>query len=311
MNSLAIGINNAGEVVGSFEVPVADPYHPPMGPTGSGFVTNEHAFITGPNGIGMTDLSPPSYYAYTSASAINDSGQVAIIADYDIFSHAPYSHTNGLITGPHGAGMTDLGQLAEDKIANFTEPFGINNAGQVVGWSETAEGATAHAFITGPNGIGMVDLGTLGQQDLSMAVGINGTGQVTGSSWSTTGGVTHAFITGANGIGMTDLGALGGSGSNSLAYDINDAGQVVGWSNTSSSMHAFVTGPNGAGMTDLNSLAHLPAGVTLTKAVGINNLGQVVAVGYAVGAIPEPASYTLMLAGLALIGLVVTKKQAV
>ena len=53
--------------------------------------------------------------------------------------------------------VTDIGTLGG---AN-TDARGINDAGQVVGCSDTA-GGTSHAFITGPDGMGMRDLGTLG-----------------------------------------------------------------------------------------------------------------------------------------------------
>jgi probable HAF family extracellular repeat protein len=83
---------------------------------------------------------------------------------------------------------------------------------------------------------------------------------------------------------------------------------VVGWSDTAEGeQHAFITDANGTGMTDLNSLVDLPAGVVLSEATGINNLGQVIVNDY-VSVIPEPASYALMLAGLALIGLTVRKR---
>ena len=112
---------------------------------------------------------------------------------------------------------------------------------------------------------------------------------------------SHAFITGADGNGMRDLGTFGGD--HNYAYSINEAGQVVGWS----SGHAFITGPDGEGMIDLNSLVDLPDGVFLHDAVGINNAGQVIALG---GLIPEPEIYAMLLTGLGLIGFMARRKKA-
>ena len=111
--------------------------------------------------------------------------------------------SGAFITGPNGVGMRDLGTGA-GSVAD-----GINDAGQVVGYSLMTANGHSHAFITGPNGAGMRDLGTLGG-DYSYAYGINDAGQVVGDSY-TANGQLHAFITGPDGAGMTDLGTLGGN----------------------------------------------------------------------------------------------------
>jgi probable HAF family extracellular repeat protein len=279
-DSVARGINNTGEVVGE---------------------SNGRAFITGPNGIGMRDLNIPDHYS--NASSVNNAGQVVGVLSSEVLDFRSF------ITGPNGVGRTILGTLG----GTMTWVRNINDEGRVVGYSFTWGGPPTyegvyHGFITGPNGIGMKDLGTLGDESsTSDAIAINNIGQVAGGTH--TGymreGVPayHAFITGPDGVGMKDLGTL--SGDESHAFGINDAGQVVGRSDTSSgASHAFITGPNGEGITDLNSLVDLPQGVILTRALDINNAGQVIAMG-----IPEPQTYALMLAGLGLVGLMARRKR--
>lgn len=285
-NSRASDISSTGQAVGWSGTSEEDPE------------LVSHAFITGPNGVGMTDLGTLDGTG-SAASGINNLGQV--VGESTI--KAPTFTAHAFITGPNGAGMTDLGTLG----GHNSYAFGINDRGQVVGYSETNEqvvgyrgmpSVALHAFITGANGVGMTDLGTLGG-DESIASNINNMGQVAGYSKTTT-GAYHAFITGANGEGMIDLGTLGGS--QSFASGINAAGQVVGESQTTTgAYHAYITGSNGAGMTDLNSLLNLSNGPIFISAIGINNHGQVLAMGF----IPELESYALMLAGLALVGFMV------
>src|SRR5262245_20731382 len=70
--------------------------------------------------------------------------------------------------------ITDLGTLGGPS----SYPTGINNAGQVVGWSDTNTSGVTHAFLY-QNGT-ITDLGTLGGA-YSAAAGINNAGQVIGS----------------------------------------------------------------------------------------------------------------------------------
>jgi probable HAF family extracellular repeat protein len=187
-----------------------------------GFSTTENgsirAFITGPDGIGMTNLGTLGGDD-SQAYGINDAGRVVGLSwtDKELTTHA-------FITGPDGVGMTDLGTLGGD----FSYASGINDAGQVAGHSTTDDGQL-HAFITGPDGVGMTDLGTLGGNS-SHAYGINDAGQVVGQSNTTDRGQDHAFITGPDGVGMTDLSSVvnlptGFSYFN--AIDINNHGQLV------------------------------------------------------------------------------------
>jgi probable HAF family extracellular repeat protein len=107
---------------------------------------------------------------------------------------------------------------------------------------------------------------------------------------------------------MADLGTLGGN--YSTASGINASGQVVGRSYTATNdSHTFITGPNGVGMTDLNSLVHVPGGGTFIEASDINDAGQVIAIAIVMPTVPEPESYALLLAGLALIGLITQRKK--
>lgn len=285
--SSATGINDAGQVVGNYGITAS--------------IT--HAFITGADGMGMRDLGTlGGVLDYSNAQDINEFGQVVGASQTtEIF---PNFHA--FMTGPDGVGMRDI----DAAFGSFgSSASAINDTGQVVGSTSTDDGDD-HAFITDPDGMGMRDLGTLSGDDgfdESFALGINNGGQVVGRSHTTVGYV-HAFITGPDGMGMRDLGTLGGN--ESFANDINDAGQVVGGSGTATGTStgidlAFITGPDGMGMMNLNSLVDLPEGWILTEARGINNNGQVIAIGI----IPEPEIYALMLIGLGLVGFMARRRK--
>jgi probable HAF family extracellular repeat protein/autotransporter-associated beta strand protein len=175
--------------------------------------------------------------------------------------------------------VLDLGSLGSDSTA-----LGVNNLGQVVGFSVTADGAQ-HAFRTEPNlpiNPATDDLGTLGGAN-SRALGINNSGQVVGYSYITGDNAFHAFRTAPNQAinpATDDLGTLGGT--NSAAQGVNTSGQVVGYSFISgdSTTHPFRTVPNQAINPATDDLyPQEGSNGNGNVAYAINNSGQVV--GYA------------------------------
>jgi probable HAF family extracellular repeat protein len=124
-----------------------------------------------------------------------------------------------------------------------TDSYGIavNQAGQVVGESGTADGTT-HAFlyagILGSGGA-MVDLGTLGGTE-SSAYAINDAGQIAGYSYLADNTTRHAFLyTGTPGVDgqMIDLDTWldatnpteGAKWTRMQANDLTDTGLITGY----------------------------------------------------------------------------------
>ena len=115
--------------------------------------------------------------------------------------------------------MTELGPFGGTQ----TEAWGINDNGQVVGYSDTSGDAAIHPFLYS-NGTTQ-NLGTLGGSYAEPYGGINDSGQIAGSSRIAGQAIVWHAFTYANGT-MKDIGTLGGT--NSYANSINNSGQVVG-----------------------------------------------------------------------------------
>lgn len=145
--------------------------------------------------------------------------------------------------------------------------FGINDAGQVTGWSWITGNNVSHPFIY-DNGR-MTDIGSLGGE-VVQAQAINNNGQVVGSDSKdarTAHAVLRAFVY-SNG-NMTDIGGFLGAGVFSVAHGNNDRGQVTGgaaggnWSGNAWLYNAGV-------VTDIGTL-----GGPGSNGFAINNHGQV------------------------------------
>jgi probable HAF family extracellular repeat protein len=172
--------------------------------------------------------------------------------------------------------ITDMGSLGFGESV----PYGINATGQVTGLSYTSStykyscgypvrtctAHTYHAFLYS-NGT-MTDLGTLSGHN-SQGNAINLSGQVAGASNTSKGGTDATLWTGKK---ASDLGALAPlAGSYSIAYGINDSGQVVGSWGTNASSQPFLYS-NGA-ITALPEPSDFTA--SGCQARGINNTGQI------------------------------------
>ena len=244
----ARGINGSGQVVG--ESTKAD--------------GKSHAFIYDDNGMrDINDLLPGgSGWILTKAYDINDAGQVV---GEGIISGATHA-----FLWSESEGVTDLGTLSgySDSTAR-----GINNSGQVVGWSGTKGGPPiwqlSHAFLWSESE-GMTSLGDLGG-DWSQAHAINNPAQVVGQSKNTDEDC-HAFLWSAGG-GMTDLGPSGGW---SYAYDINSSAQIVGSMKPAGGSYTAFLHDGTNGMQDINGLIPEGTGWTLNIAYGINDASQIV-----------------------------------
>jgi probable HAF family extracellular repeat protein len=287
-SSVAWAINTHGDVVGWS-----------VGPAGT------RAFLY-TDAAGMVALPRPLNRTRTIARDINDAG---------------------VIVGSANAGGTDLGHavlwsggLVRDLgtlgTGSYSEAWGVNNLGQVVGWSYTdgANGLTGvHGFLFSEKD-GLVDLTP--DRDNGYALDINDAGQVTGYRTALGGyhafrwqggtfvdlgalpGFAHGFGWAINASGQvagnstsasgnserffrfTDgigLQNLGGVGEHNVALGINAAGDVVGTKGRSQSRAIRYTGA--AGLQDLNTLIDPSLGWVLLAANDINDAGQIV--GYA------------------------------
>src|SRR5690242_7257310 len=130
-----------------------------------------------------------------------------------------------------GSGMTDLGTLG----GNTSYAFGINDSGEVVGYSYLADNVTRHAFTWTASG-GMVDLGTLPGGAWSQAEKINAAGEISGEALDSNGVQVPVYWSAST--GFVSLGESDGDPRN-YGFSINDSGVMTGQIYTGEVVNAF------------------------------------------------------------------------
>lgn len=258
------------------------------------------------NGV-FTDITPNQSNVLGGAGkAINDTGLVAA----DLFLPSVYARSSVFVLE---SGRPD--RVVTPVVERFSQSFGINNAGVVLGLSDNTAWIAEAGVVT--------NVGSLSGR-ITQPSAINDSKQVVGSSRiaGDLSNIDHAFLWQSGTI--NDLGTLPG-GQTSRANDINNPGQVVGYSQAAGgATHCFlwqkgtmtdispdsklctaqsindlgavagqfapagVTGNRafvreGTALVDLNSrlVSPLPNEQVLDLALQINNYGQILAQGYA------------------------------
>jgi probable HAF family extracellular repeat protein len=287
VSSMVYGINNAGTTVGTAY--------------GTGGL---RGFRLNPGGA-MQELNDlPGGNSASGALSVNGAG-VAVGYSYSSLSG---NNTVATLWAPGQQGL-ELGDLAGGSYNS--EARAINDAGMVAGMGTPAAGGK-RAFLWTAGG-GMVELPDLPGGNWSQPNAINEAGWVAGYSLTTPSGsgFYHAALWRDGQV--VDLGA---GNFHSFANDVNNLGQVVGTDN-----NRPVLWTSDLQRHDLASLVdNLPPAFFLSNAMGINDAGQITGwatngagerVGYVltpVGAVPEPGSWALMLAGLGVGGSVARRR---
>lgn len=282
-NSVAFGVNAAGQAAGEAETSAPDP----NGEDFCGFralglpaAGNTCLPFLWQNGV-MTAL--PTLGGNNGAvNQIDKSGEMAGLAETatpdpgcpapQVLQFKPVTWTNGNIH--------ELVTLDGDRNG---AAFAVNDSGQVAGASGQCSAFNSsilenlqplHALLWQNETV--TDLGNLGGTGHgfgNLALNLNNQGQVVGQSDLAGDANFHAFLW-TKQTGIQDLGALAGD-VNSVALGINDSGEIVGLSlDANFDAHPYLW-RKGA-MTALNSLIPANSPLSLLVACSINSSGEIV-----------------------------------
>lgn len=293
--SSATGINDSGEVVGSFyTTPTGSPATNPwsgFSDTGGTMTSigtlngTPPTFVTGVNGsgtivgtsqtagyggyrafsyssttnnyttLGSLGIMGPGYSTRDQANAINGGGSAA---GYSFNGTSTTVGTRQAVVWSPSGTATALSYLPGAPVGNsFSNAFGINTAGDVVGYSTNSAGHT-DAVLWTPGG-GVQDLGTLVTGEASYATGINDFGTIVGMSSLSrfSSRVATIYINGSL-VNLNTLIALPTGLTMTTASAINNLGDIIGTVSTGTTSEAILLTPVAS---PLGSAAPLPAAV--------------------------------------------------
>jgi probable HAF family extracellular repeat protein len=261
LNSQGRDVNDLGQAVGF------------LSPVSAGF-NADRAFVYS-GGI-MTQLPTLTGTEPTHAYGINNAGRVVGVS-----GTKPFIYTIG------DAALTPLGMFQASLPARA---MSINEAGTVVGFQSLS--GRPGAAVVWRNGV----------ESFLPAVGffndatfINDAGVIIGHTFDnfTT---FRAMIIDEAANSATDLGTLGGTVSDPV--DVNSSRQVVGWSRTGVGLETAPFLWDSGTMVDLNSLLPPASGWVLTRAISIDDAGEIIGIGtfngtksgFKLTPVPEPAA---------------------
>jgi len=214
---------------------------------------DSRAVIWNESGV-ASELRLPDGCVHAVAHDINDCGQVAGVAED--------AQGNRRAVMWDASGNPTLIDVPVEGVRVESLAHGINDAGQVAGFVSTD--TREYAFLWSQDG-GLLDLGAnLGWQ-WSVAIGINDRGQVVGW-YSDVPGSQNAFLWTSG--QAANLGAA--CDGRSSAWDVNDAGQVIG--SASDAAYSAVT------WTASGVRSELPCLGVRSEAWAINDAGVIAGV---------------------------------
>lgn len=193
--SIALGINDAGACVGRYSAANGASFGAVWSPT------NEMTILA----------TPPGNWTYSTASGINESGVVCGAATLAVVGVDPQQAWRWTARG----GYEMLPKLAGiDALA-----WDINASGQVVGRADLANNSY-RMVIWGTDGA-ITNLGLVPGASQTFGVAINDAGQAVGTTNANNDAILYT-----PGVGLVKLPDFGFK---AAAYDINNAGWILGW----------------------------------------------------------------------------------